>query len=48
MHENRVDTLHQITHMHFDFTTPLGPYIRVLEKNHSKKIPRSDEKRKKF
>ena len=45
MHENRVNALHQITHMmYFDFTTPLGLYVRVLEKKFSKKNPRSDEK----
>ena len=38
MHENRVNTLHQITHMYFDFTTLLGLYIRVLEKISPKKI----------
>ena len=38
MHENRVNTLHQITHMYFDFTTPLGLYMSPGKKISPKKI----------
>ena len=43
IYENRVDTLHQITHMHFDFTTSKGLKITPsdetkLEKSKKRKI----------
>lgn len=37
IYENRTNTLHQITHMHFDFTTPKRPKIDENKKKRKEK-----------
>ena len=44
--KNRVNTLQQVTHVHFDFATPKGLEITLSDKMEKKREREKSEKRK--
>jgi len=44
IYENRVKTLHQITHIDFDFATPVGHKITLKQKKRRRLQEKEDER----
>lgn len=44
IYENRTNTLHQMTHMHFDFTTPRRPEIDENKKKEGEEQEKGDKR----